>query len=144
QDVGLIVADPEFAGVLAGTDPPKIWSGSGSGHGRTVDEVVASAPGDALDPPARNGRTIILTSGTTGAPKGARRPHPGGLQPLASVLSRIPLYVGDRTLISAPLFHTWGYAGLQLALATRATIVLQRRFDGAAAVDALAEHRCTA
>ena len=90
------------------------------------------------------GHTIVLTSGTTGTPKGARRPNPGGLAPLASILSRIPLLVGERMLIAAPLFHTWGYAALQVALALRATVVLQRRFEPGATLTALHRHGCTA
>ncbi|MEV6494774.1 AMP-binding protein, partial [Actinoplanes sp. NPDC051633] len=42
------------------------------------------------------------------------------------------------------LFHTWGFAALQIALALRATIVLRRRFDPAATLDDLRRHRCTA
>src|SRR5690606_18032359 len=48
---------------------------------------------------------------------------------------------GERMLISAPIFHTWGHAALQLAFGTRATIVLQRRFDPEAARAALEEHQ---
>ena len=44
----------------------------------------------------------------------------------------------DRAMmIAAPLFHTWGFAGLQIALALRATVVLRRRFDPAAALAAI-------
>ena len=84
----------------------------------------------------------MLTSGTTGPPKGARRPHPRSLSGLASVLDRIPLRPRETVLLSAPIFHTWGFGGLQLALAMRDTIVLQRRFDPGAARSALVEHHC--
>ncbi|MEV6342652.1 AMP-binding protein [Actinoplanes sp. NPDC051851] len=96
-----------------------------------------------LTPPARTGRTIVLTSGTTGVPKGAQRPTPGGFRPLCSVIDRIPLRAGQRVMIAAPLFHTWGFAGLQIALALRATIVLRRRFDAATTAGVLVEHGCT-
>jgi acyl-CoA synthetase (AMP-forming)/AMP-acid ligase II len=109
-----------------------------------LDELIAAAPAGPLAPPAQPGRTIVLTSGTTGVPKGARRPTPGGFGPLASIIDRIPLRAGVRMMIAAPLFHTWGFAGLQIALALRATIVLRRRFDPATVVDTLDEHGCTA
>lgn len=112
--------------------------------GLTDDRRHAEAPVDALTPPPRSGRTVVLTSGTTGAPKGAQRPNPAGFGPLISIIGRIPLNVGERILIAAPLFHTWGYAALQLAFSLRATIVLQRRFDPAATLSGLAEHRCGA
>ena len=51
--------------------------------------------------------------------------------------------VGDRTLLSAPIFHTWGYSMLFIGLGLRHTIVLQRRFDPTAAWRALEAHRCT-
>jgi acyl-CoA synthetase (AMP-forming)/AMP-acid ligase II len=86
----------------------------------------------------------VLTSGTTGTPKGARRPTPAGFGPLVSIIDRIPLRAGDRVLIAAPLFHTWGYAALQVCFALRATVVLQRRFEPKATAEALAEHGCQA
>jgi len=83
----------------------------------------------------------VHTSGTTGMPKGARRPTPGGFGPLCSIIDRIPLRAGVRMMIAAPLFHTWGYAALQIALALRATVVLRRRFEPADALAVMAaEH----
>ena len=46
-------------------------------------------------------------------------------------------------MIAAPLFHTWGYAALQLGLALRATVVLHRRFDPAATLAALVDSGAT-
>ncbi|HET8660224.1 MAG TPA: AMP-binding protein [Micromonosporaceae bacterium] len=109
-----------------------------------VERMVATAPAGALRPPGREGRTIVLTSGTTGVPKGARRPTPPGLRPLASVISRVPLRVGERMMVAAPLFHTWGYGALQIALALRATMVLRRRFDPADTLRAVTEQGCAA
>jgi acyl-CoA synthetase (AMP-forming)/AMP-acid ligase II len=106
------------------------------------EELIAGAPVAESRPPERPGRTIVLTSGTTGVPKGARRPTPGGFRPLCSVIDRIPLRAQQRVMIAAPLFHTWGYAGLQIALALRATIVLRRRFEPAAILEDLARHEC--
>jgi acyl-CoA synthetase (AMP-forming)/AMP-acid ligase II len=104
--------------------------------------LPAIAPGTELRPPSREGRTIVLTSGTTGWPKGARRPTSSGMGPLISILSRIPIQACDRTLIAAPMFHTWGYAGLQLSLAMRATMVLRSRFDAADILDTVERERC--
>ncbi|RSM47463.1 acyl-CoA synthetase [Actinoplanes sp. ATCC 53533] len=108
------------------------------------EELIGAAPPGELTPPGRAGRTIVLTSGTTGVPKGAMRRTPGGFGPLCSMIDRIPLRAGERVLIAAPLFHTWGYAGLQIALALRATIVLRRRFEPATALAALVDEKCTA
>jgi acyl-CoA synthetase (AMP-forming)/AMP-acid ligase II len=134
QELDLLIADEEFAGVPG---LPRVDSES-------FDKLIDAAPDEALAPPSRPGRTIVLSSGTTGRPKGARRPPRPGLSSLVSILSRIPLRVHDTVLIEAPLFHTWGYAALQISAALRATIVLRRRFRPEETLRAVAEHDCTA
>jgi acyl-CoA synthetase (AMP-forming)/AMP-acid ligase II len=113
--------------------------------GPSLDEVIRSvpAPDTAPGPPQIQSRTIMLSSGTTGRPKGARRPPRPGLWPLASMTSRIPLRTRQTMIIEAPLFHTWGYAALQMAWALRAPIVLHRRFDPEQALRSIAAHRDT-
>jgi acyl-CoA synthetase (AMP-forming)/AMP-acid ligase II len=91
QDLSTIVYDDEFAGVPGGFP------------GSRLDALVDAAPSAPLSPPERPGRTIVLTSGTTGLPKGARRPTPGGFSPLCSIIDRIPLRAGSRILIAAPV-----------------------------------------
>ena len=71
------------------------------------------------------GRAVILTSGTTGTPKGANRPAPSSMGPMAALLSAIPLRARETTVIAAPLFHAWGFAHVLLATALSSTIVLQ-------------------
>ena len=69
---------------------------------------------------------MILTSGTTGTPKGAPRSE-AGIGAAVSLLSRLPLRYGWRTHIAAPLFHTWGFAHLALAMLLGSTVVLRRQ-----------------
>ncbi|GLH94841.1 AMP-binding protein [Phytohabitans aurantiacus] len=109
-----------------------------------AEELTAGAPPGELRPPERDGRTIVLTSGTTGTPKGARRRTPGGFGPLVSIIHRIPLHARDRIMIAAPLFHTWGYAALQVSFALRATVVLERRFEPNSLLGAVTRHNCRA
>jgi acyl-CoA synthetase (AMP-forming)/AMP-acid ligase II len=136
QDLKVVIHDAEFATALSG------FSGA-IGIDQT-SSMIDSVPAATLSPPARPGRTIVLTSGTTGMPKGAQRPTPAGFSPLCSIIDRIPLRAGMRVMIAAPLFHTWGYAGLQIALALRATVVLRRRFEPAASLELMRETRCRA
>jgi acyl-CoA synthetase (AMP-forming)/AMP-acid ligase II len=103
-----------------------------------------AAPPGGLPRPEREGRIVMLTSGTTGVPKGARRPTPSGFAPLAAIISRIPLRTHDRVLIAAPLFHAWGFAGLQVTLALRGTAVLRRRFDPLDVARTIAGNECEA
>ncbi|TDC73801.1 AMP-binding protein, partial [Actinomadura sp. 7K507] len=91
--------------------------------------LIVTSPAVKVEPPSKAGRTIVLSSGTTGRPKGANRHSRPGLSPMVAVLSRIPYRVHERMFIEAPLFHTWGYAMLQAAIPLRATIVLRSRFD---------------
>ena len=99
--------------------------------------------GDASDvvAPAQHGRQTILTSGTTGTPKGASRGAPTGLDPLGAILSKIPLRARGVTADAAPLFHTWGYSHLLLALALSSTLVLRRRFDPLTTLEDIETHK---
>jgi fatty-acyl-CoA synthase len=87
---------------------------------------------------------VILTSGTTGTPKGASRLQPRSLDPAARFFSRIPLRARETTLIAAPLFHSWGYGHFTMALPLSSTLVLQRRFDPEATLAAIATWRPSA
>ncbi len=78
--------------------------------------------------PAKPSRIVILTSGTTGTPKGAPRSE-AGVEAAVALLSRLPLRSGWRTHVAAPLFHTWGWAHLALAMLLGSTVVLRRCFD---------------
>ncbi len=132
-ELRLLVADPEFS--VTGLPCPVVAD---------ADELVerdgrARLP---LRPPA--GHTIVLTSGTTGPPKGARRPAPHSLAPIAAVLSMIPLRAGEPVHIAAPLLHTWGLAALQLAMLHGSPIILTSRFSPSGMLDIVAEHRCDA
>ena len=71
---------------------------------------------------------MILTSGTTGTPRGAPR-REAGLDAAVALLSRIPIKRGWRVHVAAPLFHTWGLAHLLLAMLMETSTVLTRRFD---------------
>ncbi|MEV5573104.1 AMP-binding protein [Spirillospora sp. NPDC052269] len=95
----------------------------------TIGRIIEATPSRASGPPQVQSRTIMLSSGTMGRPRGARRPPRPGLWPLASMASRIPLRSRQTMVVEAPLFHMWGYSALQMAWALRAPVVLHRRFD---------------
>ncbi|HWI42055.1 MAG TPA: AMP-binding protein [Nocardioides sp.] len=143
----VIVYDEEFTGLLSGVDDVERvlgWTdgepGPDSVEGIIRAETEAGHTGD-LTPPSKMGRTIILTSGTTGTPKGAPRPQ-GGISAAVSLLSRMPLRSGWRCHVAAPLFHTWGFAHYQIAMLLGTTLVLSRKFDPEGALSLLHEHEC--
>ncbi|WP_116247620.1 AMP-binding protein [Nocardiopsis sp. FIRDI 009] len=145
--VSVLVVDDEFEDQCAEVpaDVPRVraW-GEAPAEGLQVPWRAKEGGEADPSPPKRPGRLIVLTSGTTGTPKGARRPTPRGPRDAAAVLSRIPLKSSDRILASAPFFHTWGLAGVQLGMSLRATLVTRRRFDPEDALRAVAEEHCTA
>jgi fatty-acyl-CoA synthase len=56
------------------------------------------------------------------------------------MLSAFPLRTGDVCVVAPPLFHAWGFGHLALALLLGSTVVLQRRFDPATVLAAIAAH----
>jgi acyl-CoA synthetase (AMP-forming)/AMP-acid ligase II len=109
-----------------------------------ADAIPSSEDAAPLTPPERPGRVVILTSGTTGAPKGAGRHHPTSLDPAAALLDMIPLRARERTMIAAPMFHSWGLAHFNLGLTLSTTLVLQRRFDPHKVLEDIGRHRVNA
>ncbi len=111
---------------------------------RLLEQLIASEADSPLSPPAENGRVVILTSGTTGTPKGAARKQPDSMDPAAALFSKIPLKARETTVIAAPMFHSWGYAHFTLALPLASTLVLRRKFDPEDTLRAVAHHRASA
>jgi len=107
------------------------------------DLIDRGDPAD-LKPPSAKGRVVILTSGTTGSPKGAQRRQPESLEPAAALFSVIPLRAREHTMLAAPMFHSWGFAHFTLGMALSSTLVLRRRFDPEDTLAVCARHGCTA
>ncbi len=143
-----LIYDDEFSELLgeAKEDLRRFvaWHEDGTGGDPTIQELIDATSDDSLDPPEESSRFIILTSGTTGTPKGAQRTQPDTLGPLAAMFSRIPLHSREPTMIAAPLFHSWGFAHFMLGLALNSTYVLQRKFDPESTLKAIEEHEATA
>lgn len=149
EGADVLVGDDEFAGVLAaaaGERPCVLVRWGCAPLPDAAYDFDELARGDARPPSwsqRRAGRHVILTSGTTGAPKGAARTAPGlrGLEPVAALLSAIPLRARGVTVLAAPMFHAWGFAHLALAQLLGSTLVVTRRFDPARVLDLVAGHR---
>jgi acyl-CoA synthetase (AMP-forming)/AMP-acid ligase II len=148
EDVNAVVHDEEFASLLGDAVPKGrrfvAWRSNGRAKGTPIERLIRQS--DAREPrtPERVGRITLLTSGTTGTPRGATRPQPRTADPLVAILSRIPMRARETTLVAAPLFHAWGTAHLGLGMLLSSTLVLQRQFDPEATLAAIDEHRATA
>jgi acyl-CoA synthetase (AMP-forming)/AMP-acid ligase II len=110
----------------------------------TLHELIDGGDTSDVDPPSERGKAIILTSGTTGTPKGAARSQPRSLDPAAALLAMIPLKAREKTMIAAPMFHSWGFVHFTLGMSLSSTIVLNRKFDPEATLSLTAQHECEA
>jgi acyl-CoA synthetase (AMP-forming)/AMP-acid ligase II len=109
-----------------------------------LEDLIASGDPSDVDPPSEKGRVVILTSGTTGSPKGAQRRQPESLGPAAALFDMIPLHAREHTMLAAPMFHSWGFAHFTLGMALSSTLVMRRKFDPEDTLSAMAQHECTA
>jgi acyl-CoA synthetase (AMP-forming)/AMP-acid ligase II len=141
-----IVYDEEFGDLLSEAAKRRkrfiAWHDSDDLPYPTIGEMIAGGDPSDVVPPEREGRATILTSGTTGSPKGASRANPESMDPVVSLLSKIPLKARQKTHIAAPLFHSWGFAHFSLGLILGSTYVLRRKFDPEACLAEVSRRRC--
>jgi acyl-CoA synthetase (AMP-forming)/AMP-acid ligase II len=147
--LGALVHDAEFTPVLdaAGYDGDRVLAWSDEPGPSGLDALAAAGAGRAgpIPPPESPGRLVILSSGTTGPPKGAPRAPSASaaLGPLTTLLEQLRFRGGDPILIGPPVFHGFGLAFLGVALFIGAPVVLRRRFDPATALADVAAHGVT-
>ncbi|HEY9312309.1 AMP-binding protein [Williamsia sp.] len=152
EHVDVILHDAEFAPVLELIEPTVLryvaWTDGNLGTElagtRTIDELVAGASTELPASPAYSSSLVILTSGSTGAPKGAPRDGAPAMSLPAGFVSKIAVRGTDRVLMSAPAFHGWGLLATMVCLLTGATVVMDRRFKAPNSLAMLIEQRCTA
>jgi fatty-acyl-CoA synthase len=127
-----LIYDEEFSGLLSEVDDSITrivgWC-DGAVEGPTLEGLIEGGDESDHKPPAEKPKFVILTSGTTGTPKGAQRSSPEGLFPIASLIDKIPFRSRMTMMIAAPLFHSWGFLHFVLSLPTASTMVLRRKFD---------------
>ncbi|MGH3881193.1 MAG: acyl-CoA synthetase, partial [Actinophytocola sp.] len=148
EQVSAIVYDEEFTELVDALDEdlPRLlaWVDEGTNPSRpTLDELITSTDDRPVASPPEPGGLVLLTSGTTGTPKGAPRQIKSPLA-AAQFLDRIPLRVGECTVLAAPLFHGTGLSQFLLSFALGSTVVLRRRFDPEATLRAVQDNKATA
>jgi len=145
---GVLIYDDEFGGVvdLALTELPDIarvvaWTDQPAADSVTIETLIVRHAGER---PVRTGRKsaiILLTSGTTGTPKGARRGAGGGGSDGPAILGRLPWRAEETTVVAAPLFHAWGFGQLIMGTMLSCALVLRRTFDPAATMELVDRYR---
>jgi fatty-acyl-CoA synthase len=142
--VRALIIDAEFRSLVDAQFPGPVvtaWNDDDLGSGTTVELLISR---NDFAPPPRPpviGRTIVLTSGTTGTPKGASREHTGAAGAAIAMLDRIPYRTKETMVIAAPLFHSWGLGNFTIGLVIGDTLVCQRRFDPEATLATIERHR---
>jgi acyl-CoA synthetase (AMP-forming)/AMP-acid ligase II len=149
ESASVIVYDEEFSGLVEdarrcidGLVEVVAWT-DGPVEEATVEELVDEHVGSAPGRPDTTGRVVLLTSGTTGTPKGAKRSGGGGAGALAAMFDRIPWRAEETTVVAAPMFHAWGFGQLAVAATMACTVVMRRRFDPEATLQLVERHGAT-
>jgi len=139
-----LVYDEEFGELLADVDTSvqRIvgWC-DGEVSEPTLESLIEAGDESDHKPPPEKPKFVILTSGTTGTPKGAQRSSPEGLMPIAALIDMIPFRARMTMMIAAPLFHSWGFFHFVMSLPTASTMVLRRRFDPEETLKAIEQSR---
>jgi len=147
EGVKVVLHDSEFLGLLDAlpADMPRVltWVDEGTeipAGAQTLDAIVAANSTDPLPPPSKAGGSVILTSGTTGLPKGAPR---SSVSPLASaqIIDRIPFPRKGTMVIVSPIFHSTGWATYTVGAALGNKVVTARRFNAERTLQLIAEHK---
>lgn len=147
EGVKVVLHDSEFLGLLDAlpADMPRVltWVDEGTeipAGAQTLDAIIAANSTDPLPPPSKAGGSVILTSGTTGLPKGAPR---SSVSPLASaqIIDRIPFPRKGTMVIVSPIFHSTGWATYTVGAALGNKVVTARRFNAERTLQLIAEHK---
>lgn len=146
ESVDAVIYDEEFTdtAALALSDRPEAarivaWTDTHA-HDLTVAKLVEQHRGAEPRRATEKSKVILLTSGTTGTPKGAKHSG-GGPEVLKAILDRTPWHTEERVVIVAPMFHAWGFSQLAFAASMACTIVTRRKFDPEATLELVDRHR---
>jgi len=135
--VKTMVSDQEFADRVHAADASVM----------VIDPAtVKTDDGDPRPKVAASGRIVLLTSGTTGKPKGVpRAPRMrSAVGVWVTILDRTGLRTGSRISVAMPMFHGLGLGMLMLAVGLGGTVLTHRHFDAKAALAQASLHRADA
>jgi long-chain acyl-CoA synthetase len=156
SDADALFASPVFAEVAARVAPhcPRLGSHfATSGAIEGFDSLEAALADQPEDAPLRDeleGSVMVYSSGTTGRPKGVRRPfkplpagHPSAALFAQGFLGLFGISGEDRYLCPAPLYHAAPIAFTGNHLRIGASVVILPRFDAELALRCIQDQRVT-
>lgn len=134
--ISTVVADGEFAERVRSADASVA----------TVDPARVGTDEGARPDVATPGRIVLLTSGTTGKPKGVPRTPQlrSAVGVWVTILDRTRLRTGSRISVAMPMFHGLGLGMLMLTFALGGTLLTRREFDAEGALAQASLHRADA
>ena len=144
----LLVYDDEYSDTLKGVKVEhgswRAWTdGEENGEG-TIEGLIRGASEDTPPKPGATAKITILTSGTTGTPKGAPRSEPRSLSLIGGLLSKVPFRARETTELCVPMFHALGFMQAIVGVALGSTLVIRRRFDPEQTLESLEKNRASA
>jgi acyl-coenzyme A synthetase/AMP-(fatty) acid ligase len=144
EGVGWVLADDDLADRVSDR-LRRIGLGGSGGHGRVTPRLSDLTSGPVGWPPVlpRPSRHVILTSGTTGTPRGVARDDAPAEAAIA-MLAALPYRPRETHVLAAPLFHAWGWLNHRICPLYDTTEVFVRRAEGARVLRLAAEHRADA
>lgn len=149
----LVIYDDEYSKDVSKAEPPlgKLRAlehtpdGEDSGStDETLADLIAAHSKSAPPKASKHSSIIILTSGTTGTPKGANRSTPPTLAPIGGILSHVPFKAGEVTSLPAPMFHALGFLHATIGMFLGSTLVLHGKFKPAVVLEDIEKHKVTA
>jgi fatty-acyl-CoA synthase len=148
EEVRLLISDEEYEELIAPVQPALgrilAWTDD-PGAQDTLESLIESHAGQEPPVPAEPGPVVLLTSGTTGTPKGASRAQQEtSLHPIGALLSKVPYRSRQATYVAAPMFHGLGFTQMVLSVTLGCTTIVRRRFNPRLVLDAIMQRRPTA
>jgi fatty-acyl-CoA synthase len=144
EGVTTLLFDAEYADSAPPGIARHVCTSPGPASGRAAqplaEDLIAATDASPLPVPAVRPAMVVLTSGTTGTPKGAPREELSPLDALGGLLDRVPFRARECVYIAPPLFHGLGLGNALLCLSLGTRVVTSSRFDAREMLSAMSRN----
>ena len=148
ENVKAVLHDSEFSDLLDAlpADLPRLltWVDEGTdlpAGVQTIDDIIAANSAEPLPAPSKPGGIVVLTSGTTGLPKGAAPRAKVSPLTTAELVDRVPFPRRGTMVIVSPIFHGTGLATYMVGATLGNKVVTTRRFKPEGTLQLIAHHK---